>query len=216
MFSSFFLTLTGLSSSSSRLTLDATLESALMTFDDELGPLLPVVFVEITGSIVELGVTNFKYHTHIRTDYVMCWITLTYHCQCLCCCWQRLACCCYALANWTLNREYHPMEAHIPGTISLNSNLSMWKFQSINCIHINRIGESTFSNIYVIKTIKMQLNLLQCWLSSSPLRLSLVLSSSSVFDNVCRLCFMRRFWNHTFTCVRLKTETEQMDKIQIT
>lgn len=51
-------------------------------------------------------------------------------------------------------------------------------------------------------------NLLHCWLSSSPLRLSLF-SSSSDFDKVCLLCFIRRFWNQTFTWnskrIRLKS-----------
>lgn len=54
--------------------------------------------------------------------------------------------------------------------------------------------------IYVCIYLYVLYLLLSDW-SSSPLRLSL-LSSSSVFESVCLLCFMRRFWNQTFTCNR--------------
>lgn len=55
--SSFFLTLMGLSSiSSSRLTLDATLESALMTFEADT-VVLPSRLDEMPVSSDELGVT---------------------------------------------------------------------------------------------------------------------------------------------------------------
>lgn len=55
--SSFFFTLIGLSSSSSsRLTLEATLESALITFEAETA-LLPIRLDDMPVSKVELGVT---------------------------------------------------------------------------------------------------------------------------------------------------------------
>lgn len=44
------------------------------------------------------------------------------------------------------------------------------------------------------------INLLQDCVSSSPLKSSLLESSSSVFDNVCLLCFILLFWNQTLTC----------------
>lgn len=53
---SFFLVFVGLSSSSSRLTLDATLESALIIFI----LVMPLVFVVIVVSSVEFGVTSFE------------------------------------------------------------------------------------------------------------------------------------------------------------
>lgn len=49
------------------------------------------------------------------------------------------------------------------------------------------------------KGVWKAINLLQDCVSSSPLKSSLLESSSSVFDNVCLLCFIRLFWNQTLT-----------------
>lgn len=84
-----------------------------------------------------------------------------------------------------------------------------WKFASLT--RLFRIGICKWQSLVIREVLfcgvevnwgawKIFINLLHDCVSSSPLKSSLLESSSSVFDNVCLLCFIRLFWNQTLTC----------------
>jgi hypothetical protein len=73
-----------------------------------------------------------------------------------------------------------------------------WKFASLT--RLFRIGICKWQSLVIEVEGKIVMNSLHDCVSSSPLKSSLLESSSSVFDNVCLLCFIRLFWNQTLTC----------------
>lgn len=109
--------------SSSRLTLDATLESALMTFEADT-VVLPSRLDEMPVSSDELGVTGIEMDNQI--------IISVYSIENYCGTYDflhwdyylwRWACCCCVRGNWTSSRVYRRRAARNLDTISSNWSL---------------------------------------------------------------------------------------------